>query len=135
MSQLMGLVESTKITLDNRRTLWSTCPLSWWKRIYRWSKWLLKSKSLKIRWRPGKTLSRFWKISSKPPSNSLRKPTSTWIYTIKRFKTWRQKGPMRMWTSREGRSRSLHSAWTLLAQEDHLPPSLALPRLLIRFQG
>jgi hypothetical protein len=26
------------------------------------------------------------------------------------------------------------SAWTLLAQEDHVPPSLALPRLFIRFQ-
>jgi hypothetical protein len=33
------------------------------------------------------------------------------------------------------RSRSLHPAWTLLAQGDHLPPSQALPRLLTRSQG
>jgi hypothetical protein len=33
----------------------------------------------------------------------------------------------------EERSQSLHPAWTLLAQEDHHPPSLASPRLLIRF--
>jgi hypothetical protein len=33
----------------------------------------------------------------------------------------------------ERRSRSPHLAWTLLAQEDHLPPCLALPRLLVRF--
>jgi hypothetical protein len=29
-----------------------------------------------------------------------------------------------------GEDRSLHLAWTLLAQEDHHPPNLVLPRLL-----
>jgi hypothetical protein len=26
-----------------------------------------------------------------------------------------------------------HLSWTLLAREDHLPPSLVLPRLLVKF--
>jgi hypothetical protein len=59
----------------------------------------------------------------------LEEPTNFWICTIRKFKTWRQKGPMRMSTSREERSRSLYPVWTLLAQGDHLPSSLALPRL------
>jgi uncharacterized coiled-coil protein SlyX len=41
----------------------------------------------------------------------------------------------RMSTSREERSRSVHPAWTLLAQGDHLPPSRALPHLLTRSHG
>jgi uncharacterized coiled-coil protein SlyX len=35
---------------------------------------------------------------------------------------------------REERSQSRHPAWTLLAQGGHLPPSLVLPRLPIKFQ-
>jgi hypothetical protein len=135
MSQLMGLVESTKITLDNREDLVVNLSTELVEKDLQVEQMAPKSKNLRIRWRPGKTPSRFWKISSRPHSNSLRKPTNTWIYTIKRFKTWRQKGPMRMSTLREERSRSLHPVWTLLAQEDRLPPSLALPRLFIRFQG
>jgi hypothetical protein len=40
-----------------------------------------------------------------------------------------------MLTLREGWSRSLHLAWTLLAQGDPLPLSQALPRLFIKLQG
>jgi hypothetical protein len=49
-------------------------------------------------------------ISSRPPNNSLRKPTNIWICTIKRLRTWRQKGPMKTLMSREERRQSLHLA-------------------------
>jgi hypothetical protein len=44
---------------------------------------------------------------------------------------------MRKWISREGRSRSPLLDWILsshLTLEDHLPPNLALPLLLVMFQ-
>jgi hypothetical protein len=34
-----------------------------------------------------------------------------------------------------GKSQSPLLAWILSVQEDHLPPSLVLPRLLVRCQG
>jgi hypothetical protein len=96
MSQLMGLMESTKITLDNREDLVVNPSTELVEQDLQVEQmWPTKSKSSKIRWRPGRTPSRFWKISSRPPSNSLMKPTNIWICTIKRLRIWRQKGPMR----------------------------------------
>jgi hypothetical protein len=47
MSQLMGLVESTKITLDNREGLVVDLSIELGKRTSRWSRWPPKSKSLR----------------------------------------------------------------------------------------
>ena len=63
-------------------------------------------------------------------SSSLLRLTSTWICITRRSRTWR---PTRTSTSRE--EMSLPPVWTLLAREDHLPPSRVLPRSLTRCQG
>jgi hypothetical protein len=48
MSQLMGLVEATKITLDNREDLVVDLSTEMVERTSRWSRWPPRSKSLRI---------------------------------------------------------------------------------------
>jgi hypothetical protein len=47
MSQLMGLVEDTKVTLDNREDLLVDLSTEMGRRTSRWSRWPPRSKSLK----------------------------------------------------------------------------------------
>jgi hypothetical protein len=49
MSKLMGIVESNKITLDNREDLVVDLSTELVEMTSRWSRWPLKSKSLRIR--------------------------------------------------------------------------------------
>jgi hypothetical protein len=122
-------VEHTKITLDNREELVVDLSTEMVEKDLQVEQLSNEIQELEELVGTGRTPSRFSRISLSTLSNSSRKLTNIWICTTRRSRTWR---PTRMSTSRE--ERSLPPAWTLLAQEDHLPPSRALPRLLTRSQ-
>jgi predicted RNase H-like nuclease (RuvC/YqgF family) len=95
MSQLMALVEATKITLDNREELVVDLSTE------------MVEKDLQVEQMANQI-------------QELEELVGARENTIEVLEEW---------------SRSLHPAWTLLAQGDHLHPSQALPRLLTRLQG
>jgi hypothetical protein len=133
MSQLMGIVESTKITLDNREDLVVDLSTELVEKDLQVEQMATQIQELEDQVGARENTIEVLEDQLLTTQQQLGKPNITWICTTKKFRTWRQKGPTRMSTSREERSRSLHLAWTLLAQEDHIPPSLVLPSLLIRF--
>jgi hypothetical protein len=59
MSQLMGLVESTKITLNNREDLVVDLSTELVEKDLQLSRWPTTYKSSRIRWKPGITPLRF----------------------------------------------------------------------------
>jgi hypothetical protein len=77
MSQLMGLVESTKITLDNREDLVVDLSTELVEKDLQVEQMAYHIQELEDQVQARETLLRFWKTSSRTLSSSSRKPTST----------------------------------------------------------
>jgi uncharacterized coiled-coil protein SlyX len=134
MSQLMGIVESTKITLDNREDLVVDLSTELVEKDLQVEQMATQIQELEDQVGASENTIEVLEDQLLTTQQQLEEANQHLDMHHQKFKTWRQKGPMRMSTSREERSRSPHPAWTLLAQGDHLPLSLVLPRLPIRFQ-
>jgi hypothetical protein len=63
-------VESTKITLDNREDLVVDLSTELVEKDLQVEQMANHIQELDIRWKPGRTLLRFWKTSSRTPNSS-----------------------------------------------------------------
>ena len=129
MSQLMGLVESTKITLDNREDLVVDLSTEMVEKDLQVEQLSNEIQELEELVGTRENTIEVLEDQLINTQQQLTEANQLWICTTRRSRTWR---PTRMSTSRE--ERSLPPAWTLLAQGDHLPPSRVLPRSLTRYQ-
>jgi uncharacterized coiled-coil protein SlyX len=118
MSQLMGLVEATKITLDNREVLVVDLSIEMVEKDLQVEQMVTQIQELEELVGARENTIEVLEDQLMNTQQQLKEANQHLDSTIRRFRTWR---PTRMLTSREERSQSLHPAWTLLAQGDHLP--------------
>jgi hypothetical protein len=95
-SQLMVLVDSTKITLDNIEDLVVDMSTKLVEKDRLVEQMTTQIQELEDQVEARENTIEVLEDQLQTTSNSLRKPTSTWICTVMRFRIWRQKGPMRM---------------------------------------
>jgi uncharacterized coiled-coil protein SlyX len=132
MSQLMALVEATKITLDNREELVVDLSTE------------MVEKDLQVEQMANQILELEELVGAR--ENTIEVLEDQLINTQQQLEEANQHLDMHHQEIQDmeanedvdiegGVERSPHLAWTLLAQGDPLPPSQALPRLLTRLQG
>jgi chromosome segregation ATPase len=134
MSQLMGLVESTKITLDNREDLVVDLSTKLVEKDLQVEQMANHIQELEDQVEAMENTIEVLEDQLQNTQQQLEEANQLLDLHHQEIEDMEAEGTNED-VDIEERSQSPHPVWTLLAQEDHLPPSLALPRLLIKFQG
>jgi outer membrane murein-binding lipoprotein Lpp len=134
MSQLMGLVESTKITLYNREDLVVDLSTKLVEKDLQVEQMATQIQELEYQVEAKENTIEVLEDQLQTTQQQLDEANQHLDLHHQEIEDMEAEGADEDVYIEGERIRSLHLAWTMLAQEDHLPPSLALPRLLIRSQ-
>jgi septal ring factor EnvC (AmiA/AmiB activator) len=134
MSQLMGLVESTKITLDNREDLVVDMSTELVEKGLQVEQMATQIQELEEQVGARENTIKVLEDQLLTTQQQLEEANQHLDMHHQEIQDMEAEGANEDVDIEGERSRGLHPAWTLLAQEDHLPPSLVVPRLPISFQ-
>jgi TolA-binding protein len=134
MSQLMGLVEATKITLDNREDLVVDLSTELVEKDLQVEQMATQIQELEEQVGARENTIEVLEDKLLNTQQQLEEANQHLDMNHQEIQDMEAEGADEDVDIKGERSRSLHPPWTPLAQGDHLPPSPVLPRLPIRFR-